>query len=130
MKKRIVLILVGSALLSAAAQAWEHPANPDRFPSIGFSLQGYGTRSDVTVPSAPGAGKQESEDAIAFLILDTRLPLSDSFTLDLAIGSVGVKGTSQTTSAFLGTDVEGSGGYFRIGGRFYFNGGPKGRDEF
>jgi len=58
-------------------------------------------------------------------IIDTRLPISNSFTLDLALGSVSNSYKSDETAGFDSTKYEGKGGYFKIGARYYFNGGAR-----
>ena len=118
----LMLFLSGSVAVSFAG---EHPLNPDRFPSIGLSLSGQGVSGDQTFPSAPGVGAQDREDSLGMFIIDTRLPLSNSFTLELALGSVSYLEESKETVSLNSAKFDGTGGYFKIGARWYFNKGAK-----
>lgn len=121
MKKWIV---AGAFVLAAgAAQAREFALNPDRFPSIGLSLEGEGYEGETKFPSA--GLKQDSEFGYSRLTIDTRLPLSNSFTLELALGSVGRRYEADETPFLDSVDERQGGGYFRIGGRYYFNRGAR-----
>jgi opacity protein-like surface antigen len=117
MKKTIIASLL--VLCAAAAQAREYALNPDRVPSIGLSLEGEGFEGETKYPSA--GVKQDSELGYSRLTIDTRLPLSNSFTLELALGSVGRRFQADATPFIDSVDEKMNGGYFRIGGRYYFN---------
>src|SRR5512143_1402696 len=99
-------------LSSAVAHAWEYPQNPDRFPSVGFGVQGnFGTGH-----SSLGPFSIDSHITGVSPQIDTRLPLSNSFTLSLNAGygaSTGRSSSSKSTS---------DSGFFGIHGRYYFNG--------
>ncbi len=123
MKKLIVASLIAAS--STIAHAWEHPLNPDRFPSIGASLSGSSTGGDASYPSAPFVGSQNVEHNTGMFVVDTRLPLSNSFTLGLAVGSISQKTTVDETPNLDSQKFDGRGGYFSISGRYYFNGGAK-----
>ena len=124
MKKLSALMLLLSGLV-AVSFAGEHPLNPDRFPSIGLSLSGQGVSGDQTFPSAPGVGALNREDSLGMFVIDTRLPLSNSFTLELALGSVSYLEESDESAFFNSSKFDASGGYFRIVARWYFNKGAK-----
>jgi len=123
-------ILAFVALGSSQAWGWEYPNNPDRFPSVGLSLSGQSVSGEVSYPSAPGAGVQNAELSTGLFILDTRLPLSNSFTLNLALGSAAYAEKYEATQSLNSKKFESkSGGYFSIGARYYFNGGKTRRSE-
>lgn len=120
--KKIVLVAFAMAIASPMA-AVEHPLNPDRFPSIGLSYEGFGSEGELEVRGT--AFKQDVEESTAFLILDSRLPLSNSFTLDIAFGLVGARSELKETPALFGQETTQGGGYFRLGARYYFNRGAR-----
>ncbi len=129
--KRLMAAAALVAAMAAGATAREYPDNPDRFPSIGLALDGNSAEGELKYPSAPGLGTQDARWAVARLIFDARLPLSNSFTLDLALGSVGFLQTADQTPSLNSSRFEAGGGYFRIGARYYFNRGAKRRlDDF
>lgn len=121
--KKIIFAAILVTLTSTFSFAWECPKNPDRFPSIGLSLSGQAASADQSYPSFPTGGSQNREDSVGMFILDTRLPLSNSFTLDFAIGSMHVKQTLDETATLDSQKYDANGGYFKIGARYYFNGG-------
>ena len=99
-------------LSSAVAHAWEYPQNPDRFPSVGFGVQGnFGTGHS----SSDGFSTDSHFSGVSPEI-DTVLPLSNSFSLSLNAGY----GASTSRSSF-GKSTSDS-GFFGIHGRYYFNG--------
>ncbi|MBK8871976.1 MAG: hypothetical protein IPN19_13320 [Elusimicrobia bacterium] len=59
--KRVMLAGLIAALGVGTGNAWEHPQNPDRYPSIGLELAGQSTDGDLSFPSLPSAGKQNVE---------------------------------------------------------------------
>jgi hypothetical protein len=99
-------------LSSTVAHAWEYPQNPDRFPSVGFGVQGSAgtgqssSRSFSTISHFTGVSPE----------IDTVLPLSNSFTLSLNAG-YGAS-TSRSSSSKSTSDS----GFFGVHGRYYFNG--------
>ena len=110
MKKLICALVL---LLSAAtAHAWEYPQNPDRFPSVGFGVQG----NAGTGQSSSGPFSQDFHVTGVSPQIDTRLPLSNSFTLTLNAGYA----ASTTRTHFSKSTVDS--GAFAIQGRYYFNG--------
>jgi hypothetical protein len=119
--KRAILAGLLAALGVGISNAWEHPQNPDRFPSIGLELAGQSTDGDWNSPSIPSAGKQNVEINSSIFILDTRLPLSKSFTLSLALGTTASESKADATPVLASEKLEQSGGYFSIGARYYFN---------
>jgi hypothetical protein len=99
--KRLLMI---AALLAAArsAGAWEFARNPDRFPSVGFSvtnsyLSGRRYEDDLPggAPDRVQSGKQELSGY--GMGLDARLPLSDQIT-------VGVFAEQQSLDMRFGRD--------------------------
>jgi hypothetical protein len=106
-------ISIAILLLSASvAHAWEYPQNPDRFPSVGFGVQGnFGTGH-----SSSGGFSTTSHFSGVSPQIDTLLPLSNSFTLGLNAGY----GAGITRWSF-GKSTSDS-GFFGIHGRYYFNG--------
>lgn len=113
MKKLLFLI----ALLPASLFAWEHPKNPDRFPSIGLSYAGSTLEGEYVIEGF----KQDTEVKTGLLLLDTRLPLSNKLTLDVGIGSTAIRETSEENRNFFGEREDLKGAYTRIGIRYYFS---------
>jgi len=90
MKNRILVVgIVGIFIGVGVGEAREFPKNPDRFPSFGITLESQSLEGDFKSPSAPAFGSQDVESTSRRLTFDTRLPLSNSFTLNLALGLVG-----------------------------------------
>lgn len=118
--KKIILVVVLCSV-PVVVNGWEFPKNPDRFPSVGLALSGQSLSGDQSSPSNPSVGSQGYETSIAMLAIDTRLPLSNSFTLDLALGSVSSDASADETIHLNSAKADATGGYFRIGARWYFN---------
>jgi len=122
MKNRILVVgIVGIFIGVGVGEAREFPKNPDRFPSFGITLESQSLEGDFKSPSAPAFGSQDVESTSRRLTFDTRLPLSNSFTLNLALGLVGGEAEAEETSLLHSAKTEQDGTYFRIGARYYFN---------
>lgn len=113
MKKLMFLLVLAPSL----SFGWEHPSNPDRFPSIGLSYAGSTIDGEFTTAGL----KQDVETKSGLLLLDTRLPLSNKLTLELGIGSMAVKQTGDENAVFFGSENDQSGSYSKIGIRYYFS---------
>lgn len=121
MKKLIALFMVAVVIGVVKCNAWEYPQNPDRFPSIGLNLSGENGTGDVKYPSMPALGSQDLSGTSSAFILDTRLPLSNSFTLNLALGGTSSELKGDANATFESSKQTMSGGIFNIGVRYYFN---------
>jgi hypothetical protein len=115
MKK--VLFAVAILTSTFPVFGWEHPNNPDRFPSLGLSYTGIAEDGDYKTQGF----SQDIESSSAALILDTRLPLSNSFTLSLGLGATGTNVKGESNAVFDADELDTSGGLFTISGRYYFN---------
>lgn len=115
MKKLIVAAAI--AMATSTASAWEHAQNPDRFPSFGITYSGQAEEGDYKLLGA----SQDVESTTRSLILDTRLPLSSSFTLSLGLGSTGENYKGKENASFNADELDTKGGVFFISGRYYFN---------
>jgi len=103
--------------LASSASAWEKAKNPDRFPSIGLTYTGIAEDGEYKTLGFT----QDTELLSRSLVLDTRLPLSDSFTLNLGLGTTASEIEGEESAAFNADEFESSGALFTVGGRFYFN---------
>lgn len=118
MSKIVKSVLVVTALIAPTALfAWEHPQNPDRFPSLGFTYTGISEEGEYETLGF----RQDIESKSGLLLLDTRLPLSNSFTLSVGLGATGTRVKGEDNAAFNADDLDTSGGLFTISGRYYFN---------
>lgn len=115
MRKFILIVIIIAA--TSPAFAWEHPNNPDRFPSLGLSYTGVSEDGDYKTQGF----SQDIESSSGALILDTRLPLSNSFTLSVGLGAVGTNVKGESNAVFAADELDTSGGLFTISGRYYFN---------
>lgn len=114
LKKLMILSLILSPSLSFA---WEHPQNPDRFPSLGLTLDGTSASGDYTTAGF----KQDVDSETSEILLDTRLPLSNSFTLSIGLGATGTTFKGKENPNFFSSETKTNGGHFFITGRYYFN---------
>jgi hypothetical protein len=115
--KRFLSIVSLLAMVPASSFAWEHPKNPDRFPSIGFTYSSTAEEGEMKTQGAT----QDVETAGGALVLDTRLPLSNSFTLNVGLGLTASTVEGKDNQYFYGSETDTKGGTFFIGGRYYFN---------
>lgn len=111
------LIAVSFLLLPSTVLAWEHPLNPDRFPSVGLSYEGATMEGEI---KTQGVG-QDTEIRTGLLLLDARLPMSNSFTLELGIGSSAMELEAKESPFFFAGENKTTGAFTRIGARYYFN---------
>jgi len=112
------MLLATFLLLPQYALAREYPLNPDRFPSIGLTYSGTSQEGDFV---SAGGGSQDIEERYGELVFDTRLPLSNSFTLNLAIGAVATVTEGKDSPTIFADETDTSGALLRIGARYYFN---------
>lgn len=125
MKNLIKATMLSSFLLAGAnALAWEKPKNPDRFISIGVSLDhdklegGYGPR--INDDSYMRVG--EYENKVDVLEFDVRVPMSDSFTVGARIRSNTFQQRFNSEHPALDNDITDQKGLgFGISARYYFN---------
>ena len=117
MKLSKLLLVVITMLVPSASFAWEHPMNPDRFPSLGFTYSGSAEDGEFTSAGT----RQDVEVVSGGLFLDTRLPLSNSFTLSFGLGAVGSNVKGKDSPTLFSSESDTSGGSFFISGRYYFN---------
>ena len=118
MKKLIAIFLL--SMIPTIVFADEYERNPDRFPSLGFSvgLEGLGGNSDAT----GGLGSQDTSIGRIDLGADMRIPVSNSWTLYGALDLIGERIKSDATSSLAGFDNSLGGIAIRAGARYYFNG--------
>ena len=109
-------------ILALPAWAEEYPNNPDRRASIGFALGLSGGSGDVTVTdsSIPASFKQNVSGGDADLTIDTRIPVSNNWTLTGALSLM--SSGFQADETFFLNGQEGTTGSFgiRLGARYYF----------
>lgn len=120
MKKfMLALVLVGLSRVTARAEVYE--GNPDRMPSIGLNLGGVSESGNSTVKGGGASAVQDMTVSSGHLVLDLRLPVSNSVTLSAAIGSVSTKVTAEETPILFGNDAKSNGLSFDVGVRFYIH---------
>lgn len=129
MNKLFILIAISCGVLffSSPATAREYEKNPDRFPSIGLTYESFGLEGETDFR---GVAKQDVEESGGAIIFDWRMPLSQSITMNLALGAIGSLTEGVSMPQVTGYKTELGGGYFRLGMRYYFNGGGKRRESF
>lgn len=119
--KKIILAVAVAVGFTATSAAWEFPNNPDRFPSIGLNYSAVSEEGDLTATTWGYSGTQDITGESSLLVIDTRLPLSNQFTLDFAIGGTASEQKYKENDEFAGQNVDSSGQYFRAGVRYYFS---------
>jgi hypothetical protein len=112
------LIAIAALLLSpVVSSAWEFQKNPDRFPSLGLTYTGTEEDGDYNALQS----FQDVEGKRKSLILDTRLPLSNSFTLSLGFGKASTHVIGLESPYYNANDLNTSGTTMVISGRYYFS---------
>lgn len=111
------IIAVSLFLIPSVSLAWEQPKNPDRFPSLALTLDGTSSTGDYSSSNL----RQDVENQTSELLFDTRLPLSEYFTLSIGLGAIGTTFKGKENSNFFSSETKTNGGHFFISGRFYFN---------
>lgn len=120
MNKIMLALLVGfMAVVSVRAEGYE--GNPDKIPSIGLNLGGSSESGDSTLKSAGTFASQNMDVTTGHLVLDLRLPVSNSVTLSAAVGSLTTKVTAEETPLLFGNDSKTNGYDFEVGIRFYIH---------
>lgn len=120
MKKIILALLVG-LISRVTARAEVYEGNPDKMPSIGLNLGGTSESGDSIVKGSGSSATQNMNVSSGHLVLDLRLPVSNSVTLSAAIGSVATKVTADETPLLFGNDTKTNGLAFDVGIRFYIH---------
>jgi hypothetical protein len=105
---------------SAVAVAGDYPGNPDQRASIGVSLGLASDSGDVTVTSGGLSAKQDVSAGFAELEFDTRIPVSNNWTLSGALSFSGVNVEADETAALPGAEQQTGGVGIRVGARYYF----------
>lgn len=118
--KKIMVAFTG-LFLSSVAMAAEYEGNPDRLPSIGINYSGLAETGDFTVTSSGVSAQQDMTIANGMLALDARLPISNSTTLNFAVGIIGSETTADETSLLTGGKSKSRGFSFNVGARFYIH---------
>ena len=112
-----LFIALSLVVIPSLSFAWEHPKNPDRFPSLGLTYAANALEGDF----ASAGTSQDIESESSELLIDTRLPLSDSFTLSVGLGGVSTNTKGKDSPTLFSSETDASGGSFVISGRWYFN---------
>jgi hypothetical protein len=116
-----LMILVGLLMLAGTVKAMEHPGNPDRFPSIGLSLDGASQSGTLTTKATGASFSQDGDATDGALTLDTRLPISDNTTLYGAVGLISSKSSADETNILTGGETKSSGVAVHLGARWYIH---------
>jgi hypothetical protein len=121
------ILVVAILLLPSFANAKEQPNNPDRFPSFAISfdkgsLDGSGPQGwDIVVPgvlSAWADGDANVSQDIQIITPSLRLPVSNSFTLDVRASFI--KNDYEMTGYPNEMSYDLSGQTIGVTGRYYF----------
>jgi hypothetical protein len=122
MRTRILgLGVVAIAIIAGPAFAGEFERNPDRFPSLGFTLNLTGSSGDNTVTSGGLSQSQDVSSGLVALEVDARVPVSPSVTLSGAVALVGSGGEADENAVFAGQEINEGGISLTLGMRYYFN---------
>lgn len=100
--------------------------NPDRYPSIGFSLgmtdiEGGNTETIGVNTPLPFTEAQDTTLKTQDLTVDIRLPVSQAWTLFGAFSFFSQEMTRDGRTALNGVNQDLDGVGFRVGARYYFN---------
>lgn len=116
--KKLTLGIV--CLLSGVfSHAGDYPENPDRMTSIGVNYHGFSHTGTATTVVSPLKANQDIEIEGGTLIADIRLPVSNSTTLNFALGYQGGTTEAKETNLLAGGESDTDGITFTIGARFY-----------
>lgn len=108
------------AILASPLFAAEYPNNPDHRPSIGLNYYMSSADGDSTARDTFGdSASQDVEVTSGEIVLDTRIPLSDNFTMNAHIGFGGVESEAEATPILFGGTTDTSGYSLGIGARWY-----------
>jgi len=122
MKTMCVAIVSGLVLwLPAGAVAGDYPGNPDQRASIGVSLGLASDSGDITFKSAGISEKQDVSGGFAELEFDTRIPVSNNWTLLGSLSFFGVSAESDETATLPSAEQQSGGVGIRVGARYYFD---------
>lgn len=121
MKTLLVVMLLS---LSSASYAWDTSKNPDAVPSLGLTYHsqtvsgGYGPT--LTSDTYLNLGEREYDQQM--VTFDTRIPVSNRFTLNLSLSAIELEETfnSNNTDIALNDLSDMDGGAFSLGVRYYF----------
>jgi hypothetical protein len=114
--KRNIIAAVGILIL-AGSSAWsgEFAGNPDRFPSIGLNYNGISASGE----SKTLTFKQDADYSEGNIVADLRLPVSDNFTLNGALGYLTSTAERKESATLNKGEDELSGITFNVGVRYY-----------
>lgn len=112
----IVGLLIG---MYGLANATWYENNPDHCASIGFNLSGASGSGTQKLSSGGLSAEQDFDSAALGIFADTRIPLSESVSLNAGIGLSGAGTEAPETPVF--DKIESSEGafHFNVGIRFY-----------
>ncbi len=120
MKTLNIAGLVSVLLLGVCAIGHtEHSGNPDRYPSLGLNYTGIAESGDFTTKDSGFSAKQNTTINSGALVLDGRFPVSNSLTLNAAIGLTGTKSQGDETPVVTGSNLKTNGTLINVGIRFY-----------
>lgn len=113
------LVMVVTLLSASNVFAWEFPLNPDRFPSVGAALTGV---SRTGTEHEPMLGRSRDFDGkSAEAGADVRLPLSNSFTLQVGGFYDNYPSKYNMTTGLTEVDYSSHEIGATVSGRYYFN---------
>jgi hypothetical protein len=113
--------LLSIVLLTGPAFAAEYDRNPDRFTSLGLTVNLTGSAGDNTVSSGGLSASQDVASGLAGLEVDLRVPVSQSVTLSGALAIFGSGSEADETAVFSKQEVNEGGVSLTLGMRYYFN---------
>jgi len=113
--------LLSIVLVAGTAVAAEYDRNPDRFTSLGLTLNLTGSSGDTTLSSGGLSASQDTASGFAGVEVDVRVPVSQSVTLSGALAVFGSGSEADETAALFKQEVNEGGVSLTVGMRYYFN---------
>jgi hypothetical protein len=108
--------------LLVSSSAWAFDFNPDRFPSLGITLEGGTSTDGTTTITATGfSASQDVKRNFGALVIDARLPVSENWTFNGGILFESSKSTSDETTFLAGSEFKLTTFAVSIGARYYFH---------
>jgi hypothetical protein len=108
-------------LFAGTAFAAEFDRTPDRFTSLGLTVNLTGASGDNTISSGGASASQDTASGLAGLEVDLRVPVSQSVTLSGALAVFGTGSEADETGLLTKQEINEGGVSLTLGMRYYFN---------
>lgn len=120
-QKMLLLACLFFGIVGVNSKAEEFAQNPDRMPSVGFALASGGESGTFTVRDSGFSAPQDLKTTTRAFVIDARVPVSNSVTLNGAVGFTGTNVDANETNILAGGKTDTSGVSLSIGVRFYLH---------